>query len=955
MDRRNLIVLVTLVLLIPAMVFQGCQKEGGFGPLTPGISEKPAITSQNQTQSERTNDRTLWGIWNVHIDPVTYVADIEPLREGQWHANVTQFLQPPPKTKNIGIKIDLADSDITNGTFAVDVTLTHPLPGCPQYTGFDVRGIFMADATYKSAFDDTAVFANPDPAGNEGRLLNPDGYTRWFNPTEFFEGLKLFKYIPAYFGNQTDTSATLNGYKYYSDDFLLPSTKEVLLQEFDLDLAKRGSFSDTSSITRRYMVQFPMIGGVAHTFFTYAVDASYVDPIPDDPDYPLESFSLSGNVQELYKILCKNDVNSTAFYENSSSFGGNLKFSLELFDWQSSIQPSGIMDEIGKVIVESPTLLGNYDGMIDLTDQFKINAYGGNATSSVVDIDIANVTPTSDLNQFLFITVTSADPIDYGNPWGVPFPEEPVLAAYFLWNPYISPVPLYKPPDLGPITGPNPVDETDTTALYDCDLIDPFPGLTFTFLWSIVPTGDPPDFSIPPNAADDNLEVNWCNWPVGVYDMQCQVYDGTSYDTTDIFTITRGLSSCMGSAHYYTASVNEWLAYSFYPGSGPFPDNIPQGFYMLPRMDMDFFYKGDFAGQGVIQGGNATLMNFTVTTGGIVDPPTQFKWRIPGKSFYREDPTPRPDSPRVVLSLDTSPDLDPADGYTDNRIVFTTSHHHDNIYVVDADKSCPQVTPPSDDVPPMVTLTELNGMREIPCIAIDNDDDIWALALDNAANSYSLHHWSYILDDDTGGPYYTYESGDTLDLSTNFDTTFEIDVFDMVVAFANNHLYILEVGGSPFRGTIHEIDLNTSPPTYIGSKGNLWSAAFKTSGYELDPDLPVPWPWVYLDYGLTAAAYHYKAWAGDITIDHSGADVCDPEHCRLEIMGTMVNWVPEIVRLDLDLNVLDRKQSSDTYYNLCCAIAPNSDVIERVLLCQPYAWFPYSDASLGYWMPPADW
>jgi hypothetical protein len=549
----------------------------------------------------------------------------------------------------------------------------------------------------------------------------------------------------------------------------------------------------------------------------------------------------------------------------------------------------------------------------------------------------------------LFLTITSANPADYSNPYAQPYPLGKVLASYYMWYaPVLSENP-YAPPNPGPITGPAIVNETDHAAQYQCPLIDPSPDLTYTFMWSIVPDGSAPVYDIPSTGPADTLVVDWCNYMPGVYDMQCQVYDGTTYVEGPVKDITRSLSTCSGSAHIHSAQTTIWPRYSFSPAA---PLNIPQGFYMLPRMDMDFFSSGDFEGQGIMQAGNSTLINFVADKTGIKDAPTVNKYRIPGESFYNPTASPA-NSPRVVLSLDTAPDLDPSDGYVDNRIIIATSHHHDQIYVIDADNPSPGANPPFDDVPPLQTLTDVLGCKEIQCIAIDKDNDIWACVL-GADDQWRLHHWTYIVDDGPPGPYYTYEPTDTLDLDSHLGAALKYDVLDMVSAFANNHLYLFEVGDAPFRGTIHDINLNTSPPTYVTSKSNIMSAAFKTTGYAIDPSMPVNWPWEYFDWGVDTDK-HYHAWAGDIMIDHSGNASCEPEQCRLEIMGTLSSWYTEVVRLDLSGNILDRKQSIDTTYNVCAGISTQSDEGERVMIAIPYAWYPLSDESISYWVPPATW
>jgi len=1138
---------ITLLMLIFAMA--ACQKNGQSVPVLPGTdSDSLTAGSVVNDESRSANNHALWGIWDCSINPDTCEVELVPIRGLEWHANVVEFMQHPHPPTSLGMKVDIANSDPPNGFFQVEITLTHPFPGLDMYQGFDVRGTFLADGSYESAWDDDAQFADPDPLVNEAKLLNADGYHRWFNPSEFPESWPdLFSYIPTMLGTADDTTATLNPFKYFSDDFLSSSTHDLTLQEVDLEPARRGVFSTSSSVMRVYKIQFPVVSGAPLFRFSYVVDASYHEPDDADPHYPLEAFAPSANVQELFKIR-PTDNNSTAYYEDSASYGGNLNFNLELFDWQSPYNPSGVPGEIGNVYVESPTLLGNYaDGKLDITDDFKLNALEASEVSSVAQVEIADVTPTGLDNQYLFFTITSADPSDYGNPWGAPYPEQPVLAAYYLWQVPIAPEPLNAPPyvgnvvgpelvdisdpdqnyypdsvydpdlgqtltsmwsvvpegnspvfdipsnpdhsvdidwstytanqnydvnievndgyvsvqgtlltvsvtgnnvpqvgsvtgttpvtvantseaysatindpdappqvltvlwsvvpngdspsytipaetdysldqdwstydvgdydvnlqvddgvappvegtlltvtlnntapTLGAITGPTPVDETDSASQYNHGtMTDPDNNQTHTYTWSFVPNGDSADFSVAPNGANDSLIIDWCSYPPGMYDLQCRVNDGTSNGDSAVFTVTRGLSSCTGTAHVYSSTGHEWSRFSvnYTPPGWPTVDPPPTPVLdscMLPRMDMDFFTRGDFAGQGVMQAGPNALVNFTADNTGFSDPSTVYSWRIPGMGFYDSDWLDAiPCSPRVVTSLDCSPDLDSTDGYTDNRIVIVTSHHHDNIYVIDADEAL-------EANQLMTTLTDVNGAKEIPCIALDEDNDIWAM-VQNSSNQFHLHHWTHNVDDGTGGPYYTYVSGDTLNLTTQLGS--QTDVYDMVVAFTNNHLYILEGGGGTNRGKIHEVDLGTSPPSYEGSQGDIFYTSLESGN-----------TWSYLDWGTDTSTHQY-VYGADITIDHIGFDSCEPEHCRLEVMGKLTSNTSELVRLDLNLNTLNTQQSTDSYTFYCYGISSDSNEGDRVLVCPP--WMLYGENSdpanqftnyyFYYWLAPMSW
>jgi hypothetical protein len=168
----------------------GCS---GQSPLAP-------IPQSNLTQSQAGGPAIhsathLWGYWSVSIDPLAGTVEIVPLRGAQFSVNVTNFLQPPAgKTANLGIAVTDVSEWMSEGKLKVDVRLTHPFPGLDQYTGHDVRGIFIAPGDASSNFNHNVLFTSLSE--DHPRLLNADGLTRWWNPPEFTGGAPIFSYIP---------------------------------------------------------------------------------------------------------------------------------------------------------------------------------------------------------------------------------------------------------------------------------------------------------------------------------------------------------------------------------------------------------------------------------------------------------------------------------------------------------------------------------------------------------------------------------------------------------------------------------------------------------------------------------------------------------------------------------------------------------------------------------------
>jgi len=92
------------------------------------------------------------------------------------------------------------------------VAITHPL-NTAEFDGYDVMGVLIGDGSGALAYNGGAYAKS----GTDQYLLNPDGYTRWFNPTEFTSP-GVFGYTPGALATPGYTAtATINPYKLYAD------------------------------------------------------------------------------------------------------------------------------------------------------------------------------------------------------------------------------------------------------------------------------------------------------------------------------------------------------------------------------------------------------------------------------------------------------------------------------------------------------------------------------------------------------------------------------------------------------------------------------------------------------------------------------------------------------------------------------------------------------------------
>ena len=239
------------------------------------------------------NDRWIWNtsLWRVSEDHST--IEKLPIRTPELHLNVTPFLESPSCKSCLMIgKPQLQD----DGTIKVKVMLTHPFPGQPQYTGFDVRGTIMFPATRYWMMHDSVVtkfhylvyypetplyFSRAEDGG--GQLLNADGYTFYLFPgldlgPEF--DYPIFKYSKGKYANGPDPDSTVNPYKLFTKD------------------PDRRMFRVNEAISRTYHIDPPD----GEFIFGYVVDASWAQPTTIPVTDPKKDFPFWANCEDGYVL-----------------------------------------------------------------------------------------------------------------------------------------------------------------------------------------------------------------------------------------------------------------------------------------------------------------------------------------------------------------------------------------------------------------------------------------------------------------------------------------------------------------------------------------------------------------------------------------------------------------------------------------------------------------------------
>jgi len=371
-----------VIALVIVLSILGCSS-GTDMPSTPDV--------MLPEHSGEMSNRALLGFWQGIIDPDGETIDFVKMRETSLHLNALVFLESPPL-----VNVTLDSLEFNGDVIEADIGLRHPFTGLDQFTGFDVCGLFISNGSVNSFADTDLVMSGE----GETRLLNPDGYSRWWNPSEFpVNDGTIFSYNDGLLGTPdsiADFNNTLNGYKYFCDDLDDPNDPMT-----DVTQAKRGLFSAGQKNVRHYTIKL----GTSGLIFNYAIDACWQFPKGSSPWTVPDDFGPNANRPEAWNISVTEVTNT--LWNDGNEMGGNLTLSIDVYDW---FNPG-----LNTVRVESP---GNFT----LTES--ATPVGGGEGYSTYQIEITDATPAEDSIDLLVSVVN--DTIDYGGF----LPGKPVT-AYF--------------------------------------------------------------------------------------------------------------------------------------------------------------------------------------------------------------------------------------------------------------------------------------------------------------------------------------------------------------------------------------------------------------------------------------------------------------------------------------------------------------------------------------------
>ncbi len=411
------------VLAATALVAIGCSGSGSA--VTPTADQEP-MTVSNPTGQTQTH---LWGYYDCVIDIPSKTVIAVPNRHVMFTANVVNILNSNPASLAFHVNEVIPNPDYVD--VDIDVSLTHPFPGMNQFDGYDVRGVFMGngsgtmgyntDLNYPVLGVDQYELASPVTGFGD-----PDGYTRWFNRTEFgSQSNPLFGYTQGWAASPGFAgTATLCPYKYFSED--LVSNENLwswLVGNPDLE----GRFSAGATATRNYYLRFPTDTGVD---FGYAVVANWDGP--DEEDHP-------ANAPEAVAVSVT--VTDHVFYVDPDQNGGNLILDISVFDWDAQVAPSGIMEDY-KILIESTVLSAVHE-----FDATEMTPFDGNEHYSTYHCEIPADNVTSVYGNEFWVIVECSD-ADYSNEFDVPNTAwDDSLAAFLRYDLKI----LSEPPSAPPI------------------------------------------------------------------------------------------------------------------------------------------------------------------------------------------------------------------------------------------------------------------------------------------------------------------------------------------------------------------------------------------------------------------------------------------------------------------------------------------------------------------------
>jgi hypothetical protein len=319
----------------------------------------------------------LAGLFLIKIDKTTHDTEVVPCRSPMLHLNLVDSLND-----TMGVSARVMNAWPPN-YFNVEISLTNPY-SMENLSAFDVKGIFIAPAN-------KTMGPFIIPGDDDSRLLNPDGFTRWWNPTEFpYAG--FFGYTNGILGSPSSGqySGTIHPYKLFSNS-LGPDDPVLGVLDVPLDDdAGRAVFRTDSKNSRIFELFFRDEDDKPILVFNYAVDISWKAPTQMPPQVP-DEFPIEANQPEAFNIEITETANTLA-YNSVCGPSGQLALQVKVWDWQgiSSGDPAG---QISHVRVWAPDI---FPGPLSLefseaTDLYAVYDFNATDINNIISVGLKTI------------------------------------------------------------------------------------------------------------------------------------------------------------------------------------------------------------------------------------------------------------------------------------------------------------------------------------------------------------------------------------------------------------------------------------------------------------------------------------------------------------------------------------------------------------------------------------
>ncbi|MCK4720712.1 hypothetical protein KAU08_08635 [bacterium] len=387
--------IIAPVIVIVAFVIIGCSKGTGSAVSTE-IANSPnegTIPGRDQRISSGSKNFLL-GYYDVYFDPTEGTFEAVENRTAGFTLNMVPLLNNMSSPLN-GIMFEniVLNADVP-GILGVDVDfrIFHPAPTMDRYFVYDVIGVIIGDGDQTLKYEKLSVAKRYTDLW----MKNADGYTRWFNPSEF-TAENIFGYIPGGFQNYAG-DATVNPYKYYAAG-LDPGEDpwEVLTGTNP----KESRFHTGDSRTME--LEFVLLPYGLGIRFGYAVVFCWEEQGigPYHPYHRDEAIAAS--------VTLTDDI----YYDGVES-GGDLILDIELFAWENQ-----------------PDTLWIDSSVLQSIEQFDAPAIGQPVSEHISTYHIEIPTkPLCDLDDHEVWVIAESNDYDYSNNSGFPCADGPLAAFY---------------------------------------------------------------------------------------------------------------------------------------------------------------------------------------------------------------------------------------------------------------------------------------------------------------------------------------------------------------------------------------------------------------------------------------------------------------------------------------------------------------------------------------------